>query len=165
MLSAGIGRVTMKVVFVVHLAESSQGWSPTSDALKMHHLDKDKLVEKGEDLNDVLVQFEKSLAEVEYVFAHNLSYHQGVVGAEYYRMSKPSPLIGADSYCLMQEGTYYCKLPGKRGYKWPSLQEMHRVIFNQAFTPSNNARADVIAASRCFIFLKKARALEDIFVE
>ena len=141
------------------------GYAPTEEALKMHHLEKDKLIEKGDDLSDVLEQFEKSVNECQYVFAHNLKYNQGIVGSEYYRLTKPSPLTGADSYCLMQEGTYYCKLPGKKGYKWPSLQEMHRVIFSQSFTPANNARADVIAAARCFIFLKKARALEDIFVE
>ena len=99
------------------------------------------------------------------MFAHNLQYNEGIVGSEYYRKSMLSPLIAADKYCLMHEGTYYSKLPGKRGYKWPSLQEMHSVIFKQGFTPSNHARADVIAAARCFIFLKKARAFEDIFVE
>lgn len=66
----------------------------------------------------------------------------------------------------MQEGTYHCKLRGKRGgYKWPTLQEMHTVLFRQKYSPANNARADVIAASRCFIMLKKVRALEDIFAD
>ena len=74
-------------------------------------------------------------------------------------------LAHTESYCLMQEATYYCKIKGKGGYKWPSLQEMHTIIFKQGFSPAGNARADVIAASRCFIALKKARAFEDIFID
>lgn len=142
-----------------------EGFTPNPTSLKSHHLELEKLQEKGNVLKDVLDQFEKSIQENEFVFAHNLKFNEGVVGSEYRRMTRPSPLTGADTYCLMHEATYYCKLPGKRGYKWPSLQEMHSLIFNQGFTPSNNARADVIAASRCFIYLMKARALEDIFVE
>jgi len=65
----------------------------------------------------------------------------------------------------MHESTYFCKLKGKRGYKWPSLQELHTACFKQGFTPSGHARADVIAATRAFIYLKKARAFEDIFFE
>jgi hypothetical protein len=64
----------------------------------------------------------------------------------------------------MQESTWYCKLKGKDGrYKWPTLNELHAILFNQKYTPANNARADVIAASRCFIKLMKMGQLEDLF--
>ncbi len=140
-----------------------EGFSPDKTSLKSHHLEEENLREKGNRLSDVLDSFEQSVKASDYVFAHNLKFNEGVVGSEYHRMTRANPLAGADSYCLMHEATYYCKLPGKKGYKWPTLQEMHSIIFKQGFTPSNNARADVIAAARCFIALKKARALEDIF--
>lgn len=142
-----------------------EGFKPTEKALKAHHIEPEKINSSENLLKDVLMQFKESVDKCHYVFSHNLAYNEGIVGSEYYRSSISSPLIAADKYCLMHEGTYYCKLPGKRGYKWPSLQEMHSTIFKQGYTPSNHARADVIAASRCFIFLKKARAFEDIFVE
>lgn len=142
-----------------------KGYNASDDALKLHHITAVDLEAKGHDINDVLTQFSESLNMCQYVFAHNLNYNEGIVGSEYYRASKASPLIAADKYCLMHEGTYYCKLPGKRGYKWPSLQEMHTIVFKQGYTPSSNARADVIAATRCFIALKRARAFEDIFVD
>ena len=142
-----------------------EGFMPDAKALISHHLEKEKLMDRGNELKDVLDQFEKSIASCEYVFAHNLKYNEGIVGSEYHRLTRSNPLVGADSYCLMHEATYYCKLPGKKGYKWPTLQEMHSLIFKQGFTPSNHARADVIAATRCFIALKRARALEDIFLD
>lgn len=143
----------------------AKGFTITEQALKQHHLDPEDLNKKGLDVTEVLEQFTKSVNECQYVFSHNLNYNEGIVGSEYYRASKASPLIAADKYCLMHEGTYYCKIPGKRGYKWPTLQEMHTTIFKQGYTPTNNARADVIAATRCFIALKRARAFEDIFFD
>ncbi len=142
-----------------------EGFTPSEDALNSHKIEKEQISNSENELKDVLMQFKTSVDAAEYVFAHNLQYNEGVVGSEYYRKSIASPLISADKYCLMHEATYYCKLKGKRGYKWPTLQEMHSIIFKQGYTPANNARADVIAASRCFIYLKKARALEDIFFE
>lgn len=55
----------------------------------------------------------------------------------------------------MEEGTYYCKIPNKGGgYKWPTLNELHGFCFQKGYSPGNNARADVIAAARCFIKMK-----------
>ena len=142
-----------------------EGFSPLAKALKSHHLDEEAVRKSENQLKDVLTKFKESVDRSSYVFAHNLQYNEGIVGSEYYRNSMSNPLIAADKYCLMHEATYFCKLKGKRGYKWPTLQEMHSIIFKQGYTPSNNARADVIAASRCFIYLKKARALEDIFFD
>ena len=142
-----------------------EGFSASESALKSHHIDQESLAKSTNSLQEVLEQFKVSVNKSEYVFAHNLQYNEGIVGSEYYRKSISNPLIAADKYCLMHEATYFCKLKGKRGYKWPTLQEMHSIIFKQGYTPSNHARADVIAASRCFIYLKKARALEDIFID
>ncbi len=142
-----------------------EGYVPTEAALKTHHIQEENIQESPDTLKDTLVRFSESVKKSDYVFAHNLQFNEGVIGSEYYRMSMSSPLIAAEKFCLMHEATYFCKLPGKRGYKWPSLQEMHSLMFKQKFTPSGHARADVIAASRCFIYLMKSGALEDLFDE
>lgn len=141
------------------------GYAPSEAALKSHHLEIEKLEESTNTLRDTLEKFTASVQKCDFVFAHNMAYNEGVVGSEYYRQSMSSPLIAADTFCLMHEATYFCKLPGKRGYKWPSLQEMHSLMFKQGYSPTGHARADVIAASRCFIYLMKSGALEDLFDE
>lgn len=142
------------------------GFTLTNEIEKRHHISLEEAKTKGDPVVDILAQFNESIEKCTYVFAHNLAFNQGIVGAECIRNNIPFKLEYKDSYCLMQEGTYYCKIPSKTGgYKWPSLQEMHASLFNQKYSPSNNARADVIAASRCFIMLKKSGALEDIFDE
>lgn len=141
-----------------------EGFSIDETIAKHCQIDQEDIEKKGVPLEDVLKQFYDSIAEVDYVFAHNMNVNENIVGAEYVRKGMDQNLFRAERFCLMQEGTYFCKLPSKTGgYKWPTLRELHAVCFNQGYSPLNNARADVIAASRCFIYLMKTGNLEDLW--
>ena len=51
-----------------------------------------------------------------------------------------------------------CKLPrkdGHDGYKRPSLTELHKELFNEAFSGAHDALADVRASARCYFELRK----------
>jgi len=50
-----------------------------------------------------------------------------------------------------------CKLPSKsgRGYKWPTLNELHLQLFQEEFTDSHNVDVDVEACARCYFELRK----------
>jgi len=112
----------------------------------------------------ILTQFTQSVEKAQYLVAHNMNMNESVISAEYLRTGLSNPIFKKERLCLMQESTYYCQLPSKgQGYKWPSLTELHAVCFQQRYSPSGNARADVIAAARCFIKLMKSNALEDFF--
>jgi len=141
-----------------------EGFSINESIEKRCRIEKKELDEKGESLADVLKQFDASLQDVEYLFAHNMNFNENVLAAEYLRQGIDHNLFKKDRVCLMQESTFYCKIPSKTGgYKWPSLSELHATIFKQKFSPAGNARADVIAATRCFIALMKVGAFEDLF--
>ena len=43
------------------------------------------------------------------------------------------------------EGTQFCAIPGPRGFKWPSLGELHHALFNKGFDDAHDAAADVEA--------------------
>ena len=129
-------------------------------------IDDDDIVKKGAKLEDILTKFSASVEKVAYVIAHNLKMNESVVAAEYIRTGMDNPMFRTERICLMQEGTYFCKIPNRRGsYKWPSLTELHAICFQQRYSPANNARADVIATARCFIKLMKTGQLEDLFDE
>lgn len=142
-----------------------EGYSFDADKIKNCHIDEEDIEKKGEKLEDILKAFKQSIDDTDFLWAHNLKMNEMIVGAEFVRAGMRHNLHNAASYCLMQESTFFCRLPGKggRGYKWPSLNELHSVLFKKGFAPSGNARADVIAASRCFIMLMKAGQLEDCF--
>jgi DNA polymerase-3 subunit epsilon len=51
----------------------------------------------------------------------------------------------------------WCKLPSEsgRGYKWQTLNKLHLQWFQEEFTGSHNAGADVDACARGYFELKK----------
>ncbi|MBT8190803.1 MAG: hypothetical protein HKN67_07410 [Saprospiraceae bacterium] len=141
-----------------------EGFGITEDLEKRCKIDKEDIATKGAPLEAVLKGFNKSLQDVEYVLAHNLTFNENVLAAEYLRKGISHDLFKKERFCLMQESTFFCKLPSKTGgYKWPSLTELHSIIFQKGYAPPNNARADVIAATRCFKALMLGKQLDDMF--
>ncbi len=139
------------------------GFEVNSEALRLTHLTQDQL-DKGEDIKEVLEQFNKSISAAKYGFAHNLKFNESVITSALVAQNIKPEITRLETYCLMQEGTYFCRLPKKGGgFKWPSLQELHVKLYNKKYTPTNNARADVVAAAKCFIGLKQMQMLDDIF--
>ncbi len=110
--------------------------------------------------------FMEVVPEADMVFAHNMAVNQGIITAEADRHDVIERLSSSDTYCLMQEATYYCAIPGKRGkYKWPSLPELHKRIFAKSYNNAGDAQSDLNALARCFIVMYKTNVLEDIFDE
>ncbi len=143
-----------------------EGFSISEESAKRHNIDAEKANAEGDELKGVLTQFCEAVDDAKYIFAHNLNYNENIVAAEFKRAQMEHRLFASERLCIMQEGTFYAKIPNKRGgFKWPSLMELHAAIFKQGFSPANNARADVIAASRCFIALHRAGAFDDLFEE
>ena len=140
------------------------GFNIDKNIEKYAKLEPEEITNKGEKLEDILQQFAQSIDNTEYIFAHNLSLCENVVAAEFLRKGISHNLFKTERFCLMQESTYYCKIPSRSGgYKWPTLRELHATLFNTGYSPSGNARADVIAAARSFIKMMKLGQLEDLF--
>lgn len=128
------------------------------------HIDDDDIAKKNMAVDEILDKFSESVEKAEYIFAHNLNYNENILGAEYVRNKKSINMFSKKRHCLMEEGTYFCKIPSKGGgFKFPTLPELHAACFGQSYGPPGNARADVIAATRSFIKLMKTRQLEDLF--
>jgi DNA polymerase III epsilon subunit-like protein len=128
------------------------------------HIDDEDIAKKIMSVDEILDKFSESVEKAEYIFAHNLNYNENILGAEYVRNKKSINMFSKKRYCLMEEGTYFCKIPAKGGgFKFPTLPELHAACFGQSYGPPGNARADVIAAARSFIKLMKTRQLEDLF--
>jgi hypothetical protein len=140
------------------------GYTIDEKSMTKAHIDQEDITKKSVSLEIILDKFTASADKAEYIFAHNLNYNENVLGAEYVRCKKSINMFSKKRYCLMEEGTYYCKIPSKTGgYKFPTLPELHGTCFGQTYGPAGNARADVIAAARCFIKLKKTGKLDDLF--
>lgn len=135
----------------------------SAEIMKLCKIDQEDIKNKSKPLEEILQAFSDSMEDVNFALAFNLNFNENVIGAEYIRTSLNSNLFKVEKFCLMQESTFFCKLPGKRGYKWPTLTQLHAMLFQKTFSPPNNARADVIAATRSFIMLMKIGELDDLF--
>ena len=138
-----------------------EGWEIPPAAEKKHQVTHDEAVEKGVPLKEALQRFKAAIDKAEYVVAHNMKFSEAVVTCEFHRKSLSHNLENADKYCLMQEATWYTKLPSKTGgYKWPSLQEIHAKVFEARYSNANNALGDVAATTVCFFALLDLEAIE-----
>lgn len=136
----------------------------TDEVFELAKIDKEEFEKNANDIKDVMDLFARVIEKASYIFSFNQQYNESIAGAEFLRTGIKHDLFKKENFCLMRESTFYCALPGKGGkMKWPTLNELHAILFNQQYSPSGNARADVVAAARCFIKLMKLGEFEDLF--
>jgi DNA polymerase III alpha subunit (gram-positive type) len=137
------------------------GFELDKESAEFHHLTQDELEKEGRPLKEVLQEFSDVVDKADIIIAHNLRFNQNIMVAEFTRMNMPQRLQASESYCIMQEATYFCKIKGKYGsYKWPTLTELYQAVFGKKFTKPNYAAHDVVAAAKCFFVLLEAGEIE-----
>ena len=136
-----------------------EGFSIPKESSDVHGISTEQAYEEGEDLLDVLTEFDKDLNKSNRLVAHNISFDEKVLGAEFIRKGVKNDFFEKRRLCTMQKSTNYCKLPGRYGYKWPTLSELHNVLFGKGFEDAHNAMGDVNATEKCFWELRKLNIL------
>ncbi len=132
------------------------GFFIPEESTKIHRISHEVAKKEGKDLKEVMEFFSQEIKKAEYIVAHNISFDEKIVGAEFYRLKMEDNLGRAQKICTMKSTVDFCKLPNNRGgYKWPNLSELHRSLFAQDFAEAHNALVDVYACARCFFALKK----------
>ncbi len=137
-------------------------YEPNEEVLQSAGITAEEVEEKKVPLKKLLDEFIGDLRNCEYLFSHNLHLSESVVRAECHRLRlNDGPFDYLDKYCIMREATHHCKLPGKDGkYKWPTMQELHLVLFESKYAKGNNAWSNVVASSTCLFELLKIDAME-----
>jgi DNA polymerase III epsilon subunit-like protein len=112
------------------------------------------------DVRSALDALCQDLSQARLLVAHNVEFDNGVVGAEFYRAGRgENPLDALPHYCTMRETTDVCRIPGgPRGWKWPTLDELHYHLFGQRLQSSHEALADARACARCYFRLVRPDA-------
>lgn len=129
------------------------------EATKIHGITTDVALDRGTELATVLDEFQEALYEASTVLAHNMSFDERVVGSEFIRAGRRNLIEGKKRVCTMKSSTRYCGLPGRHGYKWPTLTELHMHLFGESFEDEHHALADVRACVRCYQELKRLKIM------
>ena len=126
------------------------GFSIPAEAARVHGITTERALKEGRDLTEVIDEFMADFDKATFVVGHNISFDQNIIGAELVRLHRPDVMKSKRTYCTMQAGTDFCRIPGRYGYKWPKLQELYVKLFGHDFEGAHNAMADIEATQECF---------------
>ena len=131
------------------------GFTIPREAERVHGISTARALLEGIPLAEALALFSAGVDRSTVVVAHNLSFDECVVGAEFVREGARTDLHQKTKVCTMKASTEYCRLPGRYGYKYPSLSELHFALFGRTFDKAHRADSDVRALVECFFELKR----------
>lgn len=132
-----------------------EGYTIPADASRIHGITTERALLEGRPLPEVLEVFNSLIPQASYLVAHNISFDEKIIGAEFLRCHMPNGLNGRRKICTMESTTNFCAINGPYGYKWPKLSELHYKLFRTGFEEAHNAAADIRATVKCFWELKR----------
>lgn len=132
-----------------------EGYVIPPDVSRIHGITQQIAMAQGKPLSHVLAHFAQITHTAELLIAHNMQFDEKIVGAEFLRKKMPNVIADKPKSCTMLGAMDYCAIPGKYGFKWPKLSELHIHLFQTDFTGAHNALADVEATAKCFWELRK----------
>ncbi len=131
------------------------GFTIPIDASRIHGISNEKANQEGKSILTVLQDFQNLIKQAEYLVAHNMSFDEKIIGAEFLRSKMQDSVATKRKICTMQSTTNFCALDGSYGYKRPKLSELHYKLFRIGFDEAHNAAVDINATAKCFWELKR----------
>ena len=131
------------------------GFEIPEESSKVHGITTEIARAKGLDLKKTVYYFLGACKMADLIVGHNVSYDMHVVGAELIRTWGKDFIEKIPTADTMLASIDLCQIPGKFGYKWPKLMELHNKLFGCDFDNAHNSFADISATEKCFWELRK----------
>jgi DNA polymerase III epsilon subunit-like protein len=95
--------------------------------------------------------FNQFCLQAEVIVAHNLDFDTSIMKTALFRLgNKPHRLDGRQLVCTKEASTDVLKLPGKYGYKWPTLAEAYLHYTGKELVGAHDALVDTEACLEIF---------------
>ena len=137
-----------------------EGYKIPKEVSDIHGITTERAIAEGVDLSGVLNKFRDAMLNSEFLVAHNINFDEKIVGVEFLRKKTEKITKKLPRIDTMIAATDFCAIPGKYGYKWPNLSELHQKLFGKTFDGAHDALVDVKACADCFFELKKRGILK-----
>ncbi len=131
------------------------GFKIPKNVTALHGITHERAVSEGSELSFVLNEFAELVEQADFLAAHNMSFDEKIVGAEFLRMKMKNFLADKKRLCTMKSSAELCAIPGPYGYKWPKLPELYKKLFDEKIEDYHNAAMDIKATARCFWDMRK----------
>jgi DNA polymerase III epsilon subunit-like protein len=135
----------------------------SEESIKLHHITREIMDEKGISVLDALTNFIEDFAKVDVIVGHNIQFDNNVAMIEMLRHANKLPAnvmdIFLDShkfYCTMQNSIDLCaikvfyKNSTKTYNKFPKLIELYTYLFSRTPVNIHNSLNDVVLCLQCF---------------
>jgi len=135
-----------------------EGFFIPAETSNIHGITNERAQREGVALIMALSEFRNMVEQSDFLVAHNMSFDEKIIGAEFLRSGFSNIIAVKKKICTKDESVNFCAIPGvngKDGFKWPKLSELHLKLFNTDFADSHNAEADINATAKCFWELKR----------
>lgn len=127
-----------------------EGFTIPADSSDVHGITTEKAMAEGYDLAEVLNAFNQRVEHSNFIVAHNISFDEKIIGAEFIRKNVMTKFEATPKLCTMKSSVDLCEIPGPYGFKWPKLTELHIKLFGVDFEGAHDAYADIDATAKCF---------------
>lgn len=131
------------------------GWTISDENAKVHGITNERAMQEGIPILTALERLVVAAAQARYLAAHNIQFDLPIIQCEFVRLGGNSLLGSLDKICTMQIGTKVCKLPGRYGYKWPKLAELHSHLFGSEPEQQHDALADVKSCAKSLFEMRR----------
>jgi DNA polymerase III epsilon subunit-like protein len=141
------------VVAELNLITKPVGFTITKETSDIHGITQEKAEKYGLPFEDILKMFLALCDRASLIVAHNHSFDEKMIRISLHRRGTPADaeeFRARNSFCTMKAATPICQLPGKYGFKWPTLQEAHTHFIGKPFEGAHDAMADVRACAAVY---------------
>ena len=136
-----------------------EGFEIPAASSDVHGITTEIAKEKGLDLKKAVYYFLGACRMADLIIGHNVNYDMHVVGAELIRTWGKDFIEKLPTADTMLASIDLCKIPGKYGYKYPKLMELHNKLFGCDFEDAHNSFADISATEKCFWEMRKRKLI------
>jgi DNA polymerase III epsilon subunit-like protein len=130
------------------------GWEIPDEVAAIHGLTTETATQQGVAVAPVLGELLVRLKAATAVVAHNADFDRNVLVGEYFRAFGRQTAQDVDSLnwvCTMKSTTDLVRMPGRYGYKWPTLTELYVALFREMpKVQTHRADGDVAILTRCY---------------
>lgn len=135
------------------------------DAYNIHHISKNMCYEYGTDIKNALRSLNQQIAKCDIVVGHNISFDKQILIVEFIRNDITSNFPTKSMFCTMKRYKTLCNIKRQRlpkntddpnaspqeYIKFPTLSELHNVLF--MYNPKNlhNSYVDILICLRCYM--------------
>ena len=142
----------------------------TPDSTAIHHITYERSQKCGILMRTALQEFNDAMNYVDLIIGHNIQFDKNMLAVEFQRNKMENSIYRnilncsarpLSEFCTMKQTVNLCKLPfinknnnAMSHFKWPTLTELHKHLFNAKPAGTHNAIADVMICLRCYVYLQ-----------